>query len=736
MSQLTYRDGRFWKDGEPFFLVAAEYPYFRERPSNWDDRLTKLRDAGVNTITFYFCWRHHLREENGQRWYDFTGKTKESRNVAGFIKKVAEYGLYMIIKPGPFIHSETNIGGLPDLVSPSFNPGMPPARRHHGKPCYWSYDASQLPAPFDENYDALVKEWLLEVRKIIAPWCGPGKPVIALQPNDETMFCTSNDPPWHIGYEPSGIRYYQGLLAQQYGDISNFNRTHGTSYASYDYVPGPKLNVLPAGKTVGADGQPAGPRTREDLLRYVDWADYQWHLRRDLYVRYKEWLDIDLPFLTNYAGITPPIQENVPDAKEHASEQIPADYARLYAEWWFAMNRVDQDAKKDCEYGMISWLGVASYDRGVFDRYINTARRGRGINMEENWGFGTLYDAKSRYPLVPFFQTLASVAGGSTGYVIFTGVNTEYWDETLDKTTKLQCNTFPSHAPIDEHGNCSPMYFTAKMLNRWFVEHGQAFLKSELDIDSAYLLYAPYAAVSSWVPDERYWGIKDHDIPRCGHQGFEEFSTSLQGAGCSFAMFELEAASDEQLKAPRSLAIQSAFFMGAAEQEKLAKFIEGGGKLFISGELPSVDLEWKPCTRLRVAVEKAGRDFPSRVIYRRDNLFADGKFAQRLAEAGITPNVTYQGDLRAYVYRGQNEYFVFFFGFEQKAANEASIDCYGIPIKLRLGSKTSGVLRISNGKLAAYLVKGENEVEGIKSKIRIQVGDQVVEQEGDFSSVG
>lgn len=734
MSQLTYRNGRFWNDDAPFYLIAAEYPYFRERPENWDDRLTKLRDAAVNTITFYIPWRHHLRIENGRRTFDFTGRTKDSRNVVGFIEKVASYGLYMIIKPGPFVHSELNIGGLPDLVSPSFNPGMPPARRHHGGPCYWSYDASQLPAPFEPIFDELVHEWMLAVREVIAPWAGPGKPVIALQPNDETLYCTSNDPPWHIGYEPSGIRYYQGLLRGRYGDIERFNALHGTDYASFDFVPGPRLDVLPSGETRGSQGEALGARRREDVLRYVDWAEYQWRLRRDLYVRYKEWLNIDLPFLTNYAGITPPIQENVPDAKEHASERIADDYAPLYADWWFAMNRVDQDAA-DCEYGMISWLGVASYDRGVFDRYINTARRGRGINMEENWGFGTLYDAKSRYPLVPFFQTLASIAGGATGYVIFTGMNTEYWDETLDKTTKIQCNTFPSHAPIDEHGVCHPMYYTAQMLNRWFAAHGEALLRCELDIDCAYLLYAPYAAVSSWTPDERYWGLKDHDIPRCGHQGFEEFSKSLQAAGYAFSMFELEAAGDEQMRTPRALAIQSAFFMGAAEQEKLAGFIENGGRLFISGELPSVDLEWRPSTRLREAVERAGRDFPSQVVWRRDNPFAAGEFAQRLAEAGITPNITYRGDIRAYVYRGASDYFVFFFGFHERGEHDCSIDCYGMPIKLRLGSKTSGALRIADGRLAGYLVKGENEVEGIRSKIRIEVGNDVVEREGDFSSV-
>jgi len=569
--------------------------------------------------------------------------------------------------------------------------------------------------------------------------------MIGLQLNDETIYCMSNDPPWHIGYEPSGMRFYHQLLAERYGDIATYNRLHGTEYPTFDFVPGPRLEVAgdtstqnvvyqsTAAKFVSTGDAP-GPRRREDLLRYIDWAEYQWRLRRDIYVRYEEYLGISsLPYLTNYAGITPPIEENVPDLQEGAAESIPADYRPLYSEWWFAMNRIEQDADA-YEYGMISWLGVASYDRDVFDRYVNTARRSRGINMEENWGFGTLYDERSRYPVVPFFQTLASVAGGATGYDIFVGVGTEYWDETLDRVTKLQCPTFPSHAPIDEHGNLRPMFHTATMLNRWFAEHGSALLSCDLTVDCAYLLYAPYAAVSSWVPDERYWGLGERGIPRCGHQGFEEFSRSLQGAGYGIAMFELEAATPAQLHAPAALAIHSAFFMDEPDQTRLAEFVEAGGRLFISGDLPEVDLRWQPCTRLKEAVEATAKKKDAKVVYRQQNLFADEKFAEQLAAAGMKPSVTYSPDMRAYVHRGEQDAFVFFFNFNVSGTQQKWIEFDGRRIELQVGSKTSGVLRVQDGKLTAWLVKGENEVEGVKAEVKICLGDELVEGVGDFSS--
>lgn len=726
MSQFQYQNGRFYKDGQPFFLIAADYPYFRDRRDHWRDRLEKQRAAGVNTITFYIPWRHHLQFDNGRRWYDFTGKTKDSRDLAHYLELIQSLGMLMIIKPGPFIHSELNIGGLPDLVSPSFNRAAAPALRHHGKPAHWTYDASILPAPLDADFDALVKEWLEAVRPVIAPYAGPSGPLVALQMNDETVYCTSNDPPWQIGFEPSAVRYYQSICAERYGDIETYNRLHGTMCDSFDAVQPPRL---PSPGRASAS-EATGPQRREDVLQYIDWAEQQWKYRRDLYMRYAGYLGIDLPLLTNYAGITPPIEENVPNLQDHAKEPVPADFRALYSEWWFGMNRVDVDAHL-CHYGMISWLGVAAYDRGVFNRYINTARRARGINMEENWGFGTLYDARSRDPVVPFFQTLASVAGGATGYVIFVMVNTGYWDDTLDRITKLQCPTFPSHAPIDEHGNCRPMYDTAKLLNGWFAQHGDAFLKCDLEIDAAYLLYAPYAAVSSWTPDERYWTVPGAGIPRCGHQGCEEFAASMQDAGYSFGMFELEAASPAQLRSPRALALHSAFFMDEASQRKLAEYIQAEGRLLISGDLPEVDLMWRPCTLLRDAVRASeGR---GNVTYRPQNLFADGRFADRLAAAGVVPNVTYSPDMRAYVYRAGQEFFVFFFNFDVSGTHDKFVAFYGQRLELRLGSKTSGVVRVRDGKIVGHLVKGKNEVEGITDRVRLQLGPQVIEAEGDFS---
>ena len=358
-------------------------------------------------------------------------------------------------------------------------------------------------------------------------------------------------------------------------------------------------------------------------------------------------------------------------------------------------------------------------------------------------GFAKLYDERSRAAIIPVFQTLVSIAGGATGYDIFTGVSSDHWDATLDRITKLQHPTFPSDAPIDEHGNLRSLYHAADRLNRFFADHGEALLECEQETDCAYLLYAPYAAISSWIPDDRYWKVDGHEIPRCGHQGFEEFAASCQIAGYSVAMFELEAATAERFAECRSLAIHSAFFMGQAEQQKLADFISAGGRLFISGELPTLDENLQPCDVLRQAVEPAARQGGTNnnpehntVHYRAENLFADGSFPQTLANAAVQPRLTYAADMRAYYHRhaDRDESFLFVFNFDDQGPVEKWIELDGRRLELTLGAKTCIVLRLQAGRITAHYVKGENEVEAVKDTIRITLGDQTVEGTGDFSS--
>jgi len=99
------REGLFVQ-GRPVILLTSSLFYFRIPRGLWADRLQKVKAAGYNAIDVYLPWNHHELAE-GQ--WDFQGE----RDVAAFLRLAAEAGLWVVARPGPYICSEWDGGGLP-----------------------------------------------------------------------------------------------------------------------------------------------------------------------------------------------------------------------------------------------------------------------------------------------------------------------------------------------------------------------------------------------------------------------------------------------------------------------------------------------------------------------------------------------------------------------------------------------------------------------------------------------
>ena len=109
MSRLTYDQNQFYLDGNPFRIVSGTIHYFRVVPEYWEDRLKKLRAAGFNCVETYTCWNLHERKEGK---FDFEG----GLDIARFVRTAKDLGLYVILRPGPYICAELEFGGLPSWL--------------------------------------------------------------------------------------------------------------------------------------------------------------------------------------------------------------------------------------------------------------------------------------------------------------------------------------------------------------------------------------------------------------------------------------------------------------------------------------------------------------------------------------------------------------------------------------------------------------------------------------------
>lgn len=103
---ISWKDRQFYKDGEPIEIHAGSIHYFRSMPEKWRELLMKLKNCGLNAVETYCAWNLH---EPSPGVYNFSGRLDLER----FIKTATELGLYIIIRPGPYICAEWEFGGFP-----------------------------------------------------------------------------------------------------------------------------------------------------------------------------------------------------------------------------------------------------------------------------------------------------------------------------------------------------------------------------------------------------------------------------------------------------------------------------------------------------------------------------------------------------------------------------------------------------------------------------------------------
>lgn len=94
------------QDGKPIQIISGSIHYFRVMPEYWRDRLEKLRNMGCNTVETYIPWNFHEPKRGEFLWNGM-------HDIVRFMDIATELGLYIIIRPSPYICAEWEFGGLP-----------------------------------------------------------------------------------------------------------------------------------------------------------------------------------------------------------------------------------------------------------------------------------------------------------------------------------------------------------------------------------------------------------------------------------------------------------------------------------------------------------------------------------------------------------------------------------------------------------------------------------------------
>ncbi|NXX42463.1 BGAL galactosidase, partial [Tricholaema leucomelas] len=241
--------GCFTKDGSPFRYISGSIHYSRVPSYYWKDRLLKMKMAGLDAIQTYVPWNYHEPQPNV---YDFSG----DKDLEYFLQLANDTGLLVILRAGPYICAEWDMGGLPA----------------------WLLEKKSIVLrSSDSDYLAAVEKWM----GVLLPKMRPhlyqnGGPIVMVQVENEygSYFACDYD----------YLRALLKLFRQHLGEEVVLFTTDGASqfhlrcgalqglYATVDFAPGGNVT---AAFLAQRSSEPTGPLVNSEF--YTGWLDHWGH---------------------------------------------------------------------------------------------------------------------------------------------------------------------------------------------------------------------------------------------------------------------------------------------------------------------------------------------------------------------------------------------------------------------------------------------------------------------------
>ncbi|XP_049470792.1 beta-galactosidase-1-like protein isoform X3 [Panthera uncia] len=235
---------RFLLDGAPFRFVSGSLHYFRVPRVLWADRLLKMRMSGLNAVQFYVPWNYHEPEPGV---YNFNG----SRDLTAFLNEASIADLLVILRPGPYICAEWEMGGLPA----------------------WLLQKPEIQLrTSDPDFLAAVDSWFKVLLPKLYPWLyHNGGNIISIQVENEYGSYKACD----FTY----MRHLAGLFRALLGDRILLFTTDGPEglkcgslqglYTTVDFGPADNMTEIFA---LLRKYEPHGPLVNSEY--YTGWLDY------------------------------------------------------------------------------------------------------------------------------------------------------------------------------------------------------------------------------------------------------------------------------------------------------------------------------------------------------------------------------------------------------------------------------------------------------------------------------
>jgi beta-galactosidase len=220
-------NGQFTLDGKPFQVISGEMHYPRIPREYWRDRFRMAKAMGLNTITTYVFWNLH---ETRPGVFDFSG----NNDVAEFIREAQQEGLYVVLRPGPYVCAEWEWGGYPSWLLKDHDIAVRTA---------------------DPKFMQAAALWLARLGRELAPLqIGNGGPIILTQVENEYG---------SFGHDQEYMQQVHHMLVD-----AGFTKSQLYTADGPEQVPNGSLPDLPVGINFGGEKDGDAQRAFTTLKKY------------------------------------------------------------------------------------------------------------------------------------------------------------------------------------------------------------------------------------------------------------------------------------------------------------------------------------------------------------------------------------------------------------------------------------------------------------------------------------
>lgn len=550
--EFKITEDNFKLGGRDFFIYSGEIHYFRVKAENWALHIKKAKAAGLNTISTYIPWDWHEYEEGK---FDFSGQTNPQRNLLGFIELCRKNGLYMIVKPGPYILAEYMDHGIPQWLLSSHPEIL--SLNKDGKP--FGHARVTILHPTYLKYANLWYDRVMDIIRANLVDKSEGI-IISMQVCNEIGVFTWLDK--EADYNPVALECYKKFLFDKYKKITRLNTLYKTKYSSFN-------SVLP----------PSGNHSRLPELT----ADLDWHLFwRGYYAEYLEYLmkeavkrKILIPFTHNLPGWV------LGRAVEYPLNiTMYKDVAKLYPKIFLAVDHIPEN---------ISYRNF--HDVALIQQITRAIQGGRGPTFVAEMQAGTREHNVVTYPdeLELFYKaSLAYGAAGMNFYMFSQGMN--------PKGKSAVGPTFYWQTPLDYDGKETPLYPVIRRFGKITSSFGNLLAKAKPDSKVALLFYKPYyytELVQSY--DLKKMGLSYNPKSIRDNVFFEGIAKVLKLLNCDYDILDLELCAEKDLSKYKQVWVVALEYMDADSQKLISRYVLGGGHVVMLPRVPQYDLSLRPC---------------------------------------------------------------------------------------------------------------------------------------------